>query len=791
MDKTKLSNLRCQLLNNGYTPLPNFDKACYMTNWPRVAVTEDVIKRWGRSRDWTATGLRVEDGLCVIDLDIDHRIIEDVIEEMLWKLPEGITLDRLERGGKGHKLAWFCRADEVFSRITTRRWIAPGEKADDATHSVEVFGGGSPRQFGAFGAHTKDSEGKVVRSYRWAGESPEDVPLEALPVLSKKQIYAMLDAAEAELKRQGFTAVAHTKKGESTPTKVYDLTEDMTFELMDGPAVKLPELTCMVKDGYSGRCSASWLEGPSAVNRTRCLVGKSNAGFVSVWESSTGVSHLPASIKPTDTRELVDRAAERTKEQSDGRRAKLNADDDHISAAAKLLISYAYIPTDSKTPVVPLWPKSGGEAMTIGNFRTLMQPYCGIEVGPNGGEKRINPADVWFANPNRIVAFSPQLRPDRERPTFVEGGHTWLNVYRPPQLGPTAGGNPQGGVDLLAQLVPNKRERAWFTQWLAYKWRNPHIPGPAVVMVARDTFGTGRGTLGRFLEHLFGQRYVKNIDFKSFTGQTYQSQYTDWALNTLITIVNESSASGETPSHKLKNDVYEHLKEVVDPAPTRREYILKGERSVQAVSCMSTFIMTNNPDALPLPENDRRFAVLSNGDTQEPEFWQHINDWMRTQSNIAAFAEWLEGVSLEGYDPYAMPLHTRAKEEMADFSKTALDRLMEEVLDGMEGPFVVEQVTRRMRDQELARRMELPHGWKNAVERMVRKQCFAVKYSSGRSIQPQIGKCRYYVFTTTPDHSGIPTGAPQLRAMIEKNGALGSDNKSVGVQLTAIAGGKT
>lgn len=779
--KKALTDRRYAMLANGYSPIPNRDKACFIKGWPNLNIDEDAIKKWSRMHKSAATGLRVENGLCVIDVDIDHGVADDVADAMLSAIPEDLRPERLERLGKGKKFAWYVQTDDLFSRIHTRRWVAPGETEDDATHCVEIFGGGSPRQFGSDGVHSFDEKGKVAVMYRWVEEAPWDIPLKALSLISKDQLFTMLDAAEAELKLQGFTPVPRTKRGESTAGREYDLTEDMLFDLLDGRTVSLTELGTMVQAGYTGRCSAAWLEGTTAKNRERCLITSSGTGHVVIWETSEGISHMPAAIKPTDFKAQVDRIAEKLREQSDANRSQMVEGDDHVSAAAKLLISYAFIPT-ARAPVVPLWSLTDDEAITLVNFKTTMMPYCGVEVGPRGGEKKINPVDVWLSNPNRIKVQGLRMRPERERPTFNEHGREWLNTYRPPDLGSADGGVAEGGAALIEQLVPDRRERNWFLQWLGFKWKYPHVPGPAIIMVARD-FGTGRGTFGELLKLLFGDRYVTNVPFKIFAGLNYQSQYTDWGLDALFAIVNESSASGDVSSYKAKHDVYEHLKEVVEPRPTEKTYIRKSEGSVRAIASTSCMIMTNNPDALPLPEDDRRFAVLTNGRPREPEFWQYVNEWMMKKANIAAFAKYLEAVDIEDYDPYAPPLKTFAKGEMSAYNKTPLDMLLANALDYMVGFFVPEQVIRRMAELELSRKAELPDNWKTIAVKELRRLAHVVRYESGRKVSPQINGVRYDVLHMDRSVSeNCNISIEELRRAVLKNGDV------FGVQKTDIAG---
>lgn len=770
--KEDITELRLKLLEHGFAPLPNRDKACYVEGWPKLQPDEAMLRKWARMNSTKGTGIRVENGLCVIDIDIDHPIVEDLAEIMLGTLPEHLAPYRLERHGKGHKLAWYVQTDDVFSRLHTRRWIAPGDTEDEGTHSIEIFGGGSTRQFGSFGPHTLNDDGSVKIAYRWSHESPADVPLPDLDVLTKEQLFAMLDAAEGELRLQGFEPVLRTKAGEGTPTRVYDLTDDMEFALdgaTDGsPGVDLSMLTEMVRGGWEGRCSASWLEGPTAANTKRCLITKTHGGHVIIWESASGDTHMAERLEPTDRTDLVDRLAEKLREKAAKRGSELTAEDDHISGAAKLLRSYAYL-RNAEKPVMPLWDAAPDEAISEKNFRTFLRPYCGTEIGPRGAERKISPMDVWLNHPERISAKGIRMRPDKERPAFEEHGKRWINTYHPPDLGSAEGGVPDGGEALIAQLIPDERERVWFRQWLAHKWLYPHIPGPSVILVSRE-YGTGRGTFGAFLKMLFGDQYVVNVPFAIFAGLNYQSQYTDWGLDALFAIVNESAATGDQSSFKTKHNVYEHLKEIVEPRPVERTYVRKREGSVRAIAATTNMIMTNNRDAIPLPEDDRRFAVLTGGGKRDPEFWQYINSWMERACNIAAFAVWLEETDMEGYDPFAAPLETRAKEEMRDLNKSELDTLLEDALGSMEGVFVPEQVIRRIADTIAREGLDVPDKWKAAAKREISNTAYPVRTPAGVKVRPMVERKRYPAYCMSERTAAGYTSADDVRRDLMRNG---------------------
>jgi hypothetical protein len=147
-----ITSLRLRLLENGYTPIRNRDKRTFMKAWPTAEITPEEIARWERKfpQD-TATGLRLEDGLAVIDFDIDDPIMKDIANAVLDAVP-ALADQRVPlpvRFGKGSKEAWFVRVDHPFGRLHSRAWLRPGTGPDEGAHRVEVFGGASPRQFGA------------------------------------------------------------------------------------------------------------------------------------------------------------------------------------------------------------------------------------------------------------------------------------------------------------------------------------------------------------------------------------------------------------------------------------------------------------------------------------------------------------------------------------------------------------------------------------------------------------------------------------------------------------------
>jgi putative DNA primase/helicase len=315
-----ITELRLQLLANGYSPIRNRDKRTFMPGWPTVELTPAEIEMWGRKhkRD-SATGLRVENGLAVIDFDINDKTAMNLIADRVFEaIPElgDPNANLLVRTGKGAKEAWFVRTDEEFGRIHSRSYTRPGEGVDDGTHRVEIFGGSSARQFGSFGPHTVTDDGVVEVSYAWPERSPEDTRQSELPELTKKQFFQIADIVEATLKELGWQMVERSSAGENEArASAYDLTEDMVFtRTLDGGQVTFSELEDMARNGMldGERYEISpvpWLR-PSSNSGGGCLAGATHDGTLFIHDCDETVNHFAVTEAPGENGDAtLERAA--------------------------------------------------------------------------------------------------------------------------------------------------------------------------------------------------------------------------------------------------------------------------------------------------------------------------------------------------------------------------------------------------------------------------------------------------------------------------------------------------
>ncbi|TGQ16378.1 hypothetical protein [Mesorhizobium sp. M2E.F.Ca.ET.219.01.1.1] len=311
----RITDLRTLLLQNGFTPTPNEGKPCYLPGWPTEKVTSELItKRWNRMLKYTTTGIRLDGDLAVIDIDIDDETqVSRILNAFYDAFPDTLgnpDLPLLIRHGGGAKLALFVRTNEPFGCIRSRCWVKPGETADDGAHKVEIFGSASGRQFGSFGPRSFAKDGSVETEYRWQDRSPADTRKAELIELPKNNFFKLIDITDAILEAAGWQVVQKSTKGESSGRPIYDLTDEMQFDCADGVSRTLAELQAL-GEGIKGlRCSAAWLEGPTAKKTDRCLLGLDHAGEVFVHEFTTG-THMPVTAAPARVAEMARKLKEK------------------------------------------------------------------------------------------------------------------------------------------------------------------------------------------------------------------------------------------------------------------------------------------------------------------------------------------------------------------------------------------------------------------------------------------------------------------------------------------------
>ena len=288
------SELRLRLLDGYWTPLSNEFKRPMLSGWPEIEVTEQLIHSWDRQRKSETTGLRLDNGLIVFDWDIDDpaaiELYRDVLEEFPWLKAS------LRRTGKGNKEAWVLRCETEIRWAATSAFENPDP--NNKPLRLEILSG-SRRQIGAFGPHSEGIEYTWHLDQDGVPRSPETVPLADLNIISKRQVYEVVDWTQRWLEDAGFQPLTTGASGETISSHEYTITEDMVFD---------PDKSLDSRISYTELCaicptriSGSWREGPSATNREKCIARfPDRHGGLSIHDYETGTTHHEKRFSPEE-----------------------------------------------------------------------------------------------------------------------------------------------------------------------------------------------------------------------------------------------------------------------------------------------------------------------------------------------------------------------------------------------------------------------------------------------------------------------------------------------------------
>ncbi len=762
--------LRLRLLENGYPVVPLLHKQPFLENWNTIEVTEDLI----RSREWARgrlkdTGIRC-DNLVAVDIDIDDPDLVD--EYMEYAVAEGLLpADHpvIRTRDNSPRLLLLFRTHKTFAKRTSGKYK---DEAETEEFQIEVLSKGN--QFAAYGLHTSGAE------YRWPKDSPLDTPFRELPETNLEEVEALIAGTKLFFQECGLVLRSRASLGELYQKK-YDLEPHMVFSTDKYGRLSVQDMLDMFRRDPDAKIRMA-LDPlvPGQTNTDRSIATAHNVDGICISDYGEEVSHFLRKYDLEGAIEALQSAIMRSREvfgalpEADTRpNLHMDVDDSFDIALSKALQRYVFWPQANQV-LDTLKTTLDTNAMTMAAFRTKVSKW--FFEGPCAPRAESGPitrlGDAWATHADRIDIDGVVMRPDKDYPYYSEGENRFFNTYRPQVFESTAG-SARGGIDFFTQLLPDHTERTWFLQMLKHKVENPHIPGPGTILVSDRSYGSGRGTLYKLLELMFNERYVINVTFDELAGNTTQSQYNEWQEDALFVVVNEAKEPrGLKNAYQAGVGAYERLKEIVDPAPRKISLVRKGRPNGQGRTCCTVIVATNHKNAVIVPANDRRLAVLTNGAPADPEFWIAVNAWMENPANIGAFMAWLRGaVSLDDYSPYVAPPQTAAKTDMVEAGVSDLDTVFREALGDLKGPIVSKmQLLHRMSKVFEEHDFEAPDNWESVAGHLWKSNLHALPPTCDAYKIAHMGKTQYPRAIRISDVEDIVSWTrPRARVILSQN----------------------
>lgn len=270
----------------------------------------------------------------------------------------------------------------------------------------------------------------------------------------------------------------------------------------------------------------------------------------------------------------------------------------------------------------------------------------------------------------------------------ADNGKVFLNTFRPDTLidmpdevSKRDKKNIAIMKDFFAVQFPDAREREYVMEYIA--WCIKH-PGRRInyALIIHGCPGSGKTILSEMFRCILGDANVGAV-----SNSDLQSSFTRWAEGDIVKFVEEVSVIGH--GYDVLNNIKDKITNPIISVRRMREDSLKVQNTA------SYIMVTNDPAALPIDSNDRRYLIVASQfqDKQrdlvpflknEPNFFRRFDRAFR--QSPGAMRKWFHEFSFrKDFKPDGghAPEDTRARERMIDMSKDDFtESIMSATYDG-------------------------------------------------------------------------------------------------------------
>ncbi len=272
-----------------------------------------------------------------------------------------------------------------------------------------------------------------------------------------------------------------------------------------------------------------------------------------------------------------------------------------------------------------------------------------------------------------------------------------------------AAGDPKAILEFFDWLIPDPRSRKHLLQYLAHLVQHPAVKIEHGIILTGG-YGTGKGTLHRIVASILGDKNARKVE-----GVELASDYTARLVDAQVLLIEEAH-------HGERLEVFEKTKELL----TAEFYYAhdKHVRRFRGRTPRGIFLVSNDVAPMVLPKGDRRWAMFTTPDTPRrttrrwptgPSSPASTRCVDRDDTTVAAFAEYLQTLSLDGFNAKGAPPMTAAKEAATEASRTPTAQVLTVLIAEGAAPFHKDVVS----VDEVKQALSAPHSiWASSLERL-------------------------------------------------------------------------
>ena len=324
--------------------------------------------------------------------------------------------------------------------------------------------------------------------------------------------------------------------------------------------------------------------------------------------------------------------------------------------------------------------KESGDKIGMEGFVTYCAKHYGhvLWTDNSGKPQRTSSGTIWrsWDEPEKrvvkTIVMEPTSKPEHEGdPTAFNRWH----ILKKTMCEPNYQATQEDIAPLIEHLmfISDGDEVAvmYFLNWLATLYQFPGTKIPVAILMYSKLGGVGKNLIQRLISKVFGKPLVAGV-----SGKRLQSNFMDAIEHKRIIFINELAKTE-------KADGYEDFKTQVSEEETQFEG--KGRAAKEIRNIAHYIITTNNIDALPMMQGDRRIAVLMcEAKPRDASYYEKLVAWI-DGPGAPALANVLRTWEFPvGWNSHAPAPQTEAARTMQKESRSNLAVTLEELIaEGM------------------------------------------------------------------------------------------------------------
>lgn len=315
--------------------------------------------------------------------------------------------------------------------------------------------------------------------------------------------------------------------------------------------------------------------------------------------------------------------------------------------------------------------------MDMKSFKNLMAPY---QFPPEGKGQPVPATKRWIEHRHKKIAETTGYKPGSGRIIERFDGRYEINEFYMPEHPRTADTSKVSTfLNHMAYLVPDAWQREFFIARLGWMVQRPERRCPISILHVATAHGTGRGWVSQLMERVLGPWNCARTRMKILC----DNQFHDYLYNTLLCTIDEVRENDKR---------YEVNDKIRDVLTEPRFEVNRKYGSKKTMDIYTGFLFyTNHFDALALPEEDRRIAVLGGPDfAASEEHYASLYGALSDSDFIAQVYWYLMGVDLSRFNWQRAP-ETKERLLMIESNKSDVESALIEILNNPPVPAMTYQ----------------------------------------------------------------------------------------------------